>query len=132
AQLHLNIRPRSGEKVQVDAAALEAQLTRIVRNWHDELRDELVESQGEEAGLKLANRFAKALPAGYVESVSPTQAALDVLQASQLSSASDQRLSLYRNAEGELRFKLLRPGKEIALSDALPMLENLGLRVVSE
>ena len=132
AQLHLNIRPRSGEKVQADAAALEAQLTRIVRNWHDELRDELVESQGEEIGLKLANRFARALPAGYVESVSPTQAALDVLQASQLTSASEQRLSLYRNAEGEMRFKLLRMGKEIALSDALPMLENLGLRVVSE
>ena len=132
AQLHLIIRPKAGEKVRADQAALETELTRIVRNWHDELRDELVEQHGEEAGLKLANRFAKALPAGYVESVSPKQAARDVLQASQLTSAADLRLSLYRNAEGELRFKLLRPGKEIALSDALPMLENLGLRVNSE
>ncbi|MGH8028429.1 MAG: NAD-glutamate dehydrogenase, partial [Arenimonas sp.] len=125
AQLHLLIRPKSGPRVEADVAALEVELTRIVRNWHDVLRDELVAQHGEETGLRLAARFGKAMPAGYVESVSPTQAANDVLMASSLASPADLRLSLYRSRDEALRFKLLRPGKEIALSDALPMLENL-------
>ncbi|KFN44645.1 NAD-glutamate dehydrogenase [Arenimonas oryziterrae] len=132
AQLHLTIRPKAGEKVNVDAAALELELARLVRNWHDELRDQLVQRHGEEQGLKLANRFGRAMPAGYIESVTPELAAGDVLQASALTGDKDLRLSLYRSGEGELRFKLFRLGKEIALSDALPMLENLGLRINSE
>ena len=133
AQLHLIIRPRSGEKVQVEHGALEAELTRIVRNWHDELREKLLAQHGEEQGLRLLQRFGRALPAGYVESVTPELAASDLLQAASLSGDDkDLRLSLYRSGEGELRFKLFRLGREIALSDALPMLENLGLRINTE
>ena len=132
AQLHLLIRPKSGANVSVDPALLEAELVHIVRNWHDELRDHLVSNHGEEAGIKLANRYGKALPAGYVESASPSLAAGDVWQAASLDGARDLHLSLYHSADGGLRFKLFRLGREIALSDALPMLENLGLRINSE
>jgi glutamate dehydrogenase len=132
AQLHLLIRPRSGESIEVDPARLEAELVHIVRNWQDLLRDRLVQAHGEETGIKLANRYAKALPAGYVESVTPELAAGDIGQAESLAGAKDLRLSLYHSADGGLRFKLFRRDKEIALSDALPMLENLGLRINSE
>jgi glutamate dehydrogenase len=131
AQLHLLIRPRSGESVQVDPALLEAELVHIVRNWQDQLRDHLVQEHGEEQGIRLANRFGKALPAGYVESTSPEQAATDVGVAAALAGEQALHRALYR-VNGSLRFKLIRPGKEIALSDALPMLENLGLRINSE
>ncbi|MEO8160818.1 MAG: NAD-glutamate dehydrogenase, partial [Arenimonas sp.] len=132
AQLHLLIRPRSGEIVKVDTAALEAELVHIVRNWQDQLRDHLVQLHGEETGIRLANRFGKALPAGYIESATPEQAAADIGQAASLAGERALHLSLYHAADGGLRFKLLRLGKEIALSDALPMLENLGLRINSE
>jgi glutamate dehydrogenase len=132
AQLHLLIRPKHGESVEVDTAKLEAELVHIVRNWHDELRDRLIQLHGEEAGIRLANRYGKALPAGYVETASPELAAGDVGQAASLDGARDLHLSLYHSADGGLRFKLFRLGKEIALSDALPMLENLGLRINSE
>ncbi|HZW17995.1 MAG TPA: NAD-glutamate dehydrogenase, partial [Luteimonas sp.] len=42
AQLHMIVRPRAGEKFELDQAALEAELADIVRNWHDDLRDALV------------------------------------------------------------------------------------------
>ena len=132
AQLHLLIRPRSGESVTVDAAQLETELVHIVRNWHDQLRDRLVQVHGEEAGIRLANRYGKALPAGYVESATPELAASDIGQAASLDGLKDLHLSLYHSADGGLRFKLFRLGREIALSDALPMLENLGLRINSE
>jgi glutamate dehydrogenase len=131
AQLHLLIRPRAGESVIVDPASLEAELVHIVRNWQDQLRDHLVQQHGEEQGIRLANRYGKALPAGYVESTSPEQAATDIGVAAALGGERDLHRALYRADEG-LRFKLVRQGREIALSDALPMLENLGLRINSE
>ena len=134
ARLHSIIRPKPGEKPQYDVADLEAKIGQIVRNWHDELRDTLAQRLGEEKGIKLANRYGKALPAGYIEEVSAQVAAADVESAASLKDADDIRLSLYHSAKqgGSLRFKLFRYGAPIILSDALPMLENMGLKILSE
>jgi glutamate dehydrogenase len=135
AQLHMIVRPRAGESVEVDVAAVEARLAQIVRNWHDELRDLLVQQHGEERGLKLTQRYGKALPVGYIEQASPEVAAADVEQAAALHGPEDLRLRLYRSSRetgSRLRFKLFRYGSPIVLSDALPMMENMGLRILSE
>ena len=135
AQLHLIVRPRAGEAVDVDLAALEAQLATIVRNWQDDLRDRLVERNGEKTGLQLATRYGRALPAGYIEEVSADVAAVDVEHIAALSGPDDLRLSLQRSRRQDvdgLHFKLYRLNDDIPLSDALPMMENMGLRVISE
>lgn len=135
AQLHMIVRPRTGATPAANAGALEAQLAQIVRNWHDELRELLVQRHGEERGLKLANRVGRALPVGYIEAATPAVAADDVEAAAALASPDDLRLSLYRPArgpEGALRFKLFRQGHDIPLSDALPMMEAMGLRILTE
>ncbi|HET6604778.1 MAG TPA: NAD-glutamate dehydrogenase domain-containing protein [Xanthomonadaceae bacterium] len=134
AQLHLIVRPRPGESVDVDLADLEARLAQIVRNWHDELTEILVQTHGEERGTKLAKRYGRALPPGYIEEVTPLVAADDVEHAAALTGPRDLGLSLTRPARdsGQLRFKLFRSGSPIPLSDALPMMENMGLRVLSE
>jgi glutamate dehydrogenase len=135
ARLHLVIRPKSGSQPSHDIAALEAEMGRIVRNWHDEVRDQLVQRHGEERGLRLFNRYARVLPLAYVEDVSPDVAADDVETVSQLGSEDDLRLSLYQppGAGGNaVRFKLYRLGQPISLSEALPMMENMGLRILAE
>ena len=136
ARLHLVIRPRAGEHPQFEIADLEQKLAHLVRNWHDELRDILVQRLGPEKGLKLAARYARALPTGYIEEVTPWIAAADVETAASLKGPEDIRLSLYRprgkSGDSGLRFKLFRYGSHIPLSDALPMMENMGLRILSE
>src|SRR3546814_4722721 len=47
AQLHMLVRPRAGEAVELDQAALEAELADLVRNWHDDLRDAQVAAHGD-------------------------------------------------------------------------------------
>ena len=89
AQLHLIIRPKSGEKVTADTAMLESELLRIVRNFQDELRDTLVQRNGEEKGLKLASRFGRALPTAYLDSVTP-----EIANAGKSRSSHQQRASL--------------------------------------
>ncbi|KGQ20317.1 NAD-specific glutamate dehydrogenase [Lysobacter dokdonensis DS-58] len=133
AQLHLIVRPRAGSQVQADEAKLDAELATIVRDWQDALAEELGKRHGEEAGLRMASRYGRALPTGYIEDVSPAVAATDVENLSQLVGPDDLRLSLYRSRrDGTLRFKFYRLNDDIPLSDALPMMENMGLRVISE
>jgi len=136
AQVHLIVRPKSGEAIETDSAKIEAELSRLVRNWQDDLRERLVVRHGEQRGLTLANTYGRALPAGYIEDVSADVAADDVEHLAALTGPDDLRLSLYRAHNGDggggLRFKFYRQNDDIPLSDALPMMENMGLRVISE
>ncbi|QNP40826.1 NAD-glutamate dehydrogenase [Lysobacter solisilvae (ex Woo and Kim 2022)] len=134
AQLHLVVRPKSGDVVDVDNAAIEAGLAGIIRNWQDDLREELVARHGEHEGLVLANRYGRALPTGYIEEVGAAVAAQDIANLAALTGPDDLRLSLHRahKGAGGLRFKFYRQNDDIPLSDAMPMMENMGLRVISE
>ncbi|MEO6969234.1 MAG: NAD-glutamate dehydrogenase domain-containing protein, partial [Rhodanobacteraceae bacterium] len=134
ARLHIVVRPRPGDQPKIDVQALQAQLEKIVRNWHDELRDALTQRVGEERGARLTARYGRALSAGYIEEVTPSRAAADVETLSQLSDGDDIHLLLYRphNQPDTLHFKIFRSGPDIALSEVLPLLENAGLKVLSE
>ncbi|RAN81924.1 glutamate dehydrogenase [Bacillus sp. SRB_336] len=134
ARLTIVVRPKLGDQPSYDLAALEQGVASIVRNWHDEVRDALVQQRGDHEGVVLANRYAKSLPAGYVEDVSPAVAAEDVYQLSLLEGDNALRMSFYHppKAPETLRFKVYRSGGDIALSEVLPQLENLGLRVLTE
>ncbi|WP_460917538.1 NAD-glutamate dehydrogenase [Pseudoxanthomonas sangjuensis] len=137
AQLHLIVRPKPGQKVEVDTATLEERVAHLLRNWQDDLREILIARHGEGEGLELAARYGRALPAGYIETVSAEIAANDVEHLAALGDGDGLRLSLHRSpkhpaGEGPLRLNLYRCRDDIPLSDALPLMENMGLRVISE
>ncbi len=134
ARVTVVIRPKIGDQPTVDLATLEHGVDVIVRAWHDDVRDELVRLHGEQAGVQLANDYARKLPAGYVADVSATVAARDIHELSQLRGDDALRMSFYHPADEPqtLRFKVYRSGSDIALSEVLPQLENLGLRVLTE
>jgi len=133
AQLHLVVRPKPGDLVEYDVAALEAEVGKIVRNWHDELRDALAAVYGESEGLALA-RHARALSPAYIEAATPRVAAEDLALAASLNGAGDIKLSLAPSLHkpGILQFKVFRQGGAIALSEVIPLLENMGLKVLTE
>ncbi|MDZ3822359.1 MAG: NAD-glutamate dehydrogenase [Pseudoxanthomonas sp.] len=135
ARLHMVVRPRQGATPAPDIAALEAEVGEIARHWQDELRDRLVVRHGRDAGVRLAARFGRAFPAGYIEEATPEEAARDVETLDTLAPDHAIRLSLYRAGRGEespLRFKLYRYGSQVTLSEALPMMEHMGLRILAE
>jgi glutamate dehydrogenase len=134
ARVHMIVRPKPGDHPDYDAHELETRIARIVRNWQDDLREILVARQGEERGHKLAARYGKALPAGYIEKVTPQNAAADVELAAALVDADDIRLNLYRSQRhaDALHFKVFRLGGDITLSEVIPLLENLGVSVLTE
>ncbi|HET7932368.1 MAG TPA: NAD-glutamate dehydrogenase, partial [Rhodanobacteraceae bacterium] len=135
ARIHVTVRPRAGEEVAIDEAKLDALLAPIVRSWHDEMRDALVGGNGEERGTQLANRWGRAFSAGYIEDATPARAAEDVgILTAMTDAGQDMRLAFHESYRkpGELHFRIFRAGHDIPLSDALPLLENAGLKVDTE
>lgn len=134
ARLHITVRPSAGEHPTYDVDQLEKRLVRLVRNWQDDLRACLAEQLGDIHGAELANRYAAILPIAYTEKVSPEVAASDIATLDALVDQNSVSMKFYRPEDRPeaLRFKIYRRGGDIMLSDLLPQLENLGLRVLTE
>jgi glutamate dehydrogenase len=124
-----------GTARDIDVEELEAQLARTTRRWEDDLADALVERHGEERGRELQRRYGNAFPAGYREDCSPRVAVHDIELMEQLGGDGALALNLYAPLEAtasELRFRLLRRGASVPLSESLPLMERLGVRVLEE
>lgn len=142
ARLHVIIRPKAGAEPQPDVPALERKMIVALQSWNDGLTNTLVQTHGEESGLKLTRKYGKAFPAAYMEDISPRVASLDIAKIDQLKQDDDLQLSLYRprvkeagsdsKNSGIIRFKIFKKHHPIPLSNVLPMLEDMGLHIVSE
>jgi glutamate dehydrogenase len=135
ARIHFTVRTTPGQVPAFDRAAIERQLAAAARRWDDELRDTLVETQGEAAGLSLLKRWASAFPPAYRDRVAARDAVPDVRKLDALSPQAPLGLALYPldgTDPGALGLKVYRRGGPLVLSDSLPMLEHMGLRVISE
>jgi glutamate dehydrogenase len=119
----------------VDLGAVESRLVETARSWADKLTEALVAARGEEEGLALAPYYATAFPSNYRERNEASAAIGDVELIETVRRGASLALRLYRpdKAEpGELRFKICRVGAPCALSDVLPILENMGLKANTE
>jgi glutamate dehydrogenase len=135
ARVMITVRTAPGHATRADLRVLEAMLAAAARRWVDDLKDALIATSGEARGNLLLREFDGAFPAGYREDTPASRAVADIEMMGRLSDANPLAMSLYRPAgaaPGELRFKLFRLGGPVALSDSLPMLEHLGMKVVDE
>lgn len=135
ARIHFVIRVDPKEKIEFDSRDIEKKLVDVGRGWKDELRSVLVEHLGEEQGNELFKRYGSAFPVGYQENYTPRLAVVDIEYFEHLSEENPLTMSLYRpleDTEDSLRFKLYRINATIPLSDVVPILEKMGLRIISE
>ncbi|MEO0997054.1 MAG: NAD-glutamate dehydrogenase domain-containing protein, partial [Pseudomonadota bacterium] len=138
ARLHTIVHTAPGDKPKVSILKIESAIRGAVVTWQDRLRDALVERFGEEDGLDWFERYGAAFPLAYEEDNEPAAAADDVGRLHRAISgvaAPSETMFLFRTRDTAghraLHFKLIRE-RSLPLSDALPVLENLGLRVISE
>ncbi|MDH3588340.1 MAG: NAD-glutamate dehydrogenase [Gammaproteobacteria bacterium] len=136
ARLHVIVRTPPDTKPVAEVRTIERRITDVVRTWPDRLRDVLVTRFGDEKGLKLFRGSADNFPVSYQEDISPRAATYDIESIRNLGAAENAlQISLYRPKQApdnSIELKLFRRNTPIPLSDALPMLENMGLRVISE
>lgn len=121
----------------VNKAELEQNLIEAARSWDDKLVESLSANFGEDDAQRLAHRYQSAFPRSYKESVMPGSAVADIIELEQLKSEQQLGMIFYRAQEQKrssslLNLKLFHYGAPLFLSDILPMLENMGLRIIGE
>ena len=136
ARLHYVIHTQAWAPLpDFDVRDVEARLVEATRSWTDDLYDALVDQLGEERGTELFALYRDAFPAAYRDDFSALAAVLDIERMERLDPEGDLALTLYRPLEAADDFfvlKLLRSGRPILLSDVLPLLEDLGVKVYDE
>lgn len=134
ARIHLTVRTTPGAIPAYDRKALEVRLAAAARGWDDELRDALVEAEGEARGTPLYRRWLRGIPAAYRERTPAAAAVADLRRIEGMDEAGIA-FAVYRPlgaAEQRLGFKVYRRGGPVVLSHSLPMLEKMGLTVLTE
>ncbi|MFA5968770.1 MAG: NAD-glutamate dehydrogenase domain-containing protein, partial [Sphingomonas sp.] len=112
-------------------APLAERLERMVRGWVPAVEAALAELTEPARATRLALRHAATFPPSYRATGTPEEAARDILALAPLETIADRTVRLYRTPAG-LRLKIYRLGGALALSDAVPVLENFGFHVVEE
>lgn len=134
ARIHFMVRVNPKKDLHIDIKAIEHKLVEVARSWQEDLTDEILSHFGE-ARLKELTHYIRAFPAGYRENCTVQTAVHDIQHIESLHNSDEISMNLIQSAEDPskgLRFKLYRKEHPVSLSDALPMLENMGLSVLSE
>ncbi len=132
ARIHYLIRVDPKVAVDYDVAKIEQKLVAIARLWTDELKSQLILAFGESDGLKYFSRYRKAFPSSYTEYYLPSTAIDDIKRIETLTFENPLGMIFYKTGKSGLRLKIFHSEHSIALSDVLPTLENMGLRVNGE
>ena len=119
--------------------ALDMQLQSMVRGWPEAVESEIAASEESSRAAAIAARFAEAFPQSYRAAYGAAEAAIDISRLRHLTGEGEAgpkrgaRLHLLANdGAGVLRLKLYQRSGALALSDAVPALENFGFRVIED
>jgi glutamate dehydrogenase len=114
-----------------ETAPLQARLERMVRGWVPGIEGALAAQVGPARAARLALRHANSFPQGFRSANTHEEAAADVLRLAALDNAQSRSVRL-SPGDTATRLKIYRQGGALALSDAVPVLENFGFRVIEE
>ena len=125
------IRMRRGQMPSYDAKELEAKLATVTRSWSTTCTP-CCWSYAEEEGNALFDRYGEAFPAAYVDDFPARNAVYDIQRMEDLAEQGGLNMNLYRPPTSRGAVPAV-PGRwPHTFSDAVPMLEDIGVEVVEE
>ncbi|MEP4243838.1 MAG: NAD-glutamate dehydrogenase [Nitratireductor sp.] len=131
ARVHFIIGRSGGKTPKVSAQSIEAAIRDIVRTWDDALREAAAQAGQGSAHTAIATRF----PEAYRTSFKPVEALRDAGRIAALDADNPIAIDFYRHADQtpqQVALKIYHHGEAVALSRRVPLLENMGFRVISE
>ena len=120
---------------EIDHVKIEQDVIQACRSWHDDFNDRLHDSLGEAGATEAWSDFGGSFPAGYSERFTTASAVVDLKHLLALNQENPLGMSFYQpltQKTGVLHCKLYHVDQPLPLSDVMPILENLGLRVMGE
>jgi glutamate dehydrogenase len=134
-RIHFIIGRSEGVTPNPDRASLEQAIGAIVRSWNDTLADALGENYDPARAQALLEKYRNAFSVGYREAYQPEVAVDDIRIIEGLSSARPLGVNFHIRSEndgGGIGLKVWSCTRPIPLSERVPVLENMGFRVVDE
>ncbi|MEW9805902.1 NAD-glutamate dehydrogenase [Mesorhizobium sp. ZMM04-5] len=131
ARVHFIIGRSGGKTPKIEPAMIEAAIRDIVTTWEDGLR---VASAGAGLPASLVS-VATHFPHDYQNSFSPATALLDAERIAAIDGANPIAIDWYRERgrrPEQASLKIYHHSAPVALSRRVPLLENIGFRVISE
>ncbi|WP_088310526.1 NAD-glutamate dehydrogenase [Novosphingobium sp. B 225] len=118
-----------------DEAALDARVQAMLRGWSEAVEAELEQGEDGSRAAAIAARFAEGFPLSYRSEFGAAEAAADIMRLRRLAGEGEE--GLWRGVRlltrgDELHLKLYQRHGALALSDAVPALENFGFRVIED
>jgi glutamate dehydrogenase len=135
ARVHLTLRLDPNVSLSYDLPSIENELVEASLTWRDHLHKALLMISGEEKCQQLFERYGTGFSKGYQERFTADEAIIDISEIEQAIAKSRLRSHLSRpqgEDESKLRFKIYALEKPVSLSDVLPVLENMNLKVLTE
>jgi glutamate dehydrogenase len=134
-RVHFIVGRYEGVTPVIERAVLDRAVEAIVRNWTDGLQEALAIDHAPPAARALLARYRDAFPADYREVYPAAAAIADIGVIEALTAEHPFGVELY-GASSEARpgcgLKVLSRSRPIPLSERVPVLENMGFRVVDE
>jgi glutamate dehydrogenase len=134
-RVHFIIGRDQGDCPRPARTELEETIGSIIRTWTDGLSDALSVVHDPGRARELFERYRRAFSEGYRASYSPLVAVDDIKVIAGLSDARPLSADFHRRTEtvdGGIGLKVWSLGRPIALSERVPILENMGFHVVDE
>ncbi len=134
-RVHFIVGRDSGETPDPDRETLEQAIAAIVRTWSDTLSDALNGGFEPGRGRALFDRYRDAFSDGYREAYSPLDAVADIRMIEGLSADRPLGVDFYHKVQDNqdlVGLEVWSHGRPIPLSERVPVLENMGFRVVDE
>ncbi|MBT8148261.1 MAG: NAD-glutamate dehydrogenase, partial [Gammaproteobacteria bacterium] len=132
ARLHIIIHSPQIGKVKFDRHDLETRLVTLVKPWDDELSEVLQAKYPGQKAHQLLNEFGKCFPISYREEYPAAEGVADIPTLQLALATGNLSLDFSIDESGQPAFKVFRPGRQLVLSEVVPVLENFGLRVSRE
>ena len=121
---------RQGDAPVVSLSEIEGGSSQTLQSWDEDLMEQLVKQHGRRRGESLYTQWRRLLPGAYRLSVSPVEAVQDLQH---LQSLKDDTFHIVpKQRAGATCLKLYRKGVDFPLSDVIPLLSHMGLRVKTE
>ena len=136
ARVHIVVHTPSGERPRISIKSIEKMLAEVVITWSDRLREELATRIGIDKGPELHRKYRNSFPPGYQADVAPREACSDVERIEEMIADDQQRtVELYEpdgSEPGHMHFMVYSFDEPLVLSDAFPVLEDMGVDVYTE
>ena len=129
----ISVDPRTAHSPELNQ--VESRIRELTRSWPDELGLLLKELHGEGEGLALADEWAESFPTAFREDFSPAEGLDHLALITKTDAETQLEIALHQPpgyAAHEAQLRLYSPESAVVLSDVLPVIENLGLHVLTE